>query len=326
LSSPSLEIRSRTSSLFNNMDKLAELTLILLGEQGKDSPESVKATSGNVLRILKEDQIRKVCGEMMYRAGAEVYTLGDISELKFAENTLLGRIVVGGRKKSTRPDDKIQSFQPIVTLERNSRAIRTFGECQCALAKEGTICPHMAALMIAWARGSREFKEDSEYLGSKFEKAKQKVRDSLDDLVASMQTGTDAENFELLQKVYAKIRRWRDAVKEMNRNTVRGGKGDKKFDPIRELSGTINYVSLAILAAVERRYKLRTIDIYNEATLTGFGKVLELFVEGTRFDSKLLASSSLPRKEGKVSRTANASSDQTKRSWDVLIENFSGAS
>ena len=147
------------------MDKLAELTLILLGEKGRDSPESVKATSGNVLRILKEHQIRKVCGEMMYRAGAEVYTLGDISELKFAENTLLGRIVVGGRKKSTCPVNKIQSFQPIVTLERNSRAIRTYGECQCALAKEGTICPHMAALMIAWARVSREFKEDNEYLG-----------------------------------------------------------------------------------------------------------------------------------------------------------------
>jgi hypothetical protein len=267
---------------------------------------------------------------MIYRAGVEVYTLGNISEQKFAENTLLGRIAVeGGRKKSTRPSDKIQSFQPIITLERNSRAIRTYGECQCALASEGTICPHMAALMIAWARGSREFKEDNEYLGSKFEKAKQKVRDSLDELVASLQTMTDAENLELLQRAYAKIRRWKDVVREMNRDTVcvRGGKEDKKFDPIRDLSGTINYVSLGILAGVERRYKLRTIDMYNEATLTGFGKVLELFVESTRYDSKSLASSSLPRKQGKVSRTANASSDQTKRSWDLLIENFAkGAS
>ena len=141
-------------------------------------------------------------------------------------------------------------------------------------------------------------------------------------ICTSMQTGTDAENFELLQKVYAKIRRWRDAVREMNRVQSAEGRGTTKFDPIRELSGIINYVSLAILAAVERRYKLGTIDIYNEGTLTGFGKVLELFVEGTRFDSKSLASSSLPRKEGKVSRTANASSDQTKRSWDLLIENF----
>jgi len=291
--------------------------------------ESAKAASGNILRVLNESKIRKICGEVIYRAGMEVYNLGNsVSEKKFAENSLSGRIGVRG-KKSTSNLSEISQFQSIITLEtggNSKKAIRTYGECNCTLAGEGTICPHMAALLIAWVRVPKEFKEDLKHLRSKFEKERQNVNDALKALLEFLQNGTDAETFDVLQKTYARLRGWRDSLREIS--SLRGNREyNSRFDPVCELSETINHVSLAILSTVGHKYKVRAIDIYNEATLSTFGKVLELFVENTSYVGKSsLDSSSSPEKREKkmVSGPTNSSSSQktTKRSWDMVIENF----
>jgi len=294
--SSSSEIVRRTNVLFKNVDKLEELTLVFLGK-----PKERTAKAGNVLRCLKESKIRKTCGEVIYRAGVAGYTL--ISEEKFADNTLLGRV----RGKN---HGDIQYFQPSISLERSAGTIRTFGECQCALAREGTICPHMAALLIAWVRAPQKFEEDLEFLRTRFEKARQDVTSSLEELLVSMETSSRAEVFDLLQKTFSQIRRWGDRARELEREPI------ARFDSLREFSAVINCISLAIMAAVERKYSVRAMDIYNRATLTTLGRVLELFAESTNSTS--------PGK--KVPHKATASSEKTSRSWDVLVENFAKSS
>jgi len=298
-----------------------ELVALLIGRE-----ESSKAASGNVLRVLNESQIRKICGEVIYRAGVEVYNLGNsVSQKKFAENSLIGIIGVKG-KKSTSNLPEISQFQSIITLEKegnSKKAIRTYGECNCTLAGEGTICPHMAALLIAWVRVPKEFKQDPEHLRSKFEKERQNVNGTLEELLEFLQNGTDAEVFDVLQKTYARLRGWRDTLNEIG--SLRGKREyNSKFDPVCELGGTINHVSLAILSAVGHKYKVRAIDIYNDATLTTFGKVLELFVENIYAGKSLNASSPVKREGKMISDPTNSSSSQktTKRSWDMVIENF----
>ena len=172
--------------------------------------------------------------------------------------------------------------------------------------------------MIAWVREPQDFKENLEYLRSKFEKAKQGVSVSLEELLDFIETGTSAETLGLLGKTYSKIRQWGDAIKEVNKDNRSLRASAKNFDPLRELSGTINYVSLAIISAIGDKYKLRALDLYNKSTLTSLGQVLELFVENTRYESKSLAPPSV--KERKALR--NKVSQQTARTWDLLLENF----
>jgi hypothetical protein len=315
----SSEIIRRTNALFKNVDKLEELTLFLL-ERPKEKEgrtASAKFIAGSVLRGLKESKIKKTCGEVIYRAGVQEYMLGRVLEEKFADNTLLGR--VGGKKSTS--DADIQYFQPSITLERNARTIHTYGECQCTIAREGTICPHMAALMIAWVREPRKFAEDFGYRRTRFEKARQNLMSSLEELLVSLEMSSRAEVFALLQKTFSKLRRWGDGVKDVKRQDV---ELNTHFDPLREFSGTINYISLAIMATIERKYAVQAIDIYNRASLTTFGRVLELFVESTRYSGK--SADSLARKERKkMPHNVVAAGEKTARSWDVLIENFANS-
>ncbi len=298
LSSPS-EIIRRADLLFRNVDKLEELTLSLLSNPKK---KDTKDLFGNVLRSLDEIKIRKICGEVIYRAGLQGFPR--VSEKKFAENTLLGKIDARGK-------NGIQLFQPSISLERkNSSKIHTYGECQCTLAAEGSLCPHIAALMIAWVRKPKEFEEDLESLKSKFEKTRQRVMVSLEELLHSVETSSSNEALDLLQKIYSNIRRWGNEIKDAgDRETSREL---ENYNPLREFSATINRISLAIIFAIDHKYKLNAIEIYNRATLTTLGKVLELFVENTRYDNK----SSQTKNERKVPR------QKTGRSWDMLIENF----
>lgn len=295
----SSEITGRTDLLFKNIDRLEEIAFFMLRNPKE---KGYRDASGNVLRTLSEFKIRKICGEVLYRAGVQSYA--EISEKKFARDTLSGKI-------DARDRNKIQSYQLNITLERkDSRSkIHTFGECQCALAKEGNLCPHIAALMISWVKKPQEFQEDLLYLKSDFAKARKNVLDSLEELLDSIENSSSAQVLDSLQDTYSRIRSCGNNIREVNRDLARS----KFFDPIREFSGTINYVSLAIVSAIECKYpKIKAIDVYNKATLTTFGKVLELFVENTEHESK----STPVKKDRKTSNTT------TTRSWDVLVESF----
>jgi hypothetical protein len=313
----SLENVRRTAHLFEMMDKLEELTLLCLqSSQEKADPENAKVVSGGVLRDLSDFKIRKICGEVIHRVGLQIYNQHGVADAKFAENSLYGKIEMGGNDSRQIP---IQFFRPRVTLDRvKSRSIRSYGECQCRIADEGNLCPHMSALLIAWVREPREFKEDPEYLISNFEKARMEVRGSLGELLGSMENMTRAEALDILQKIYTKIRQWRSEIKEFPNDSFLAF-GAKKFDPICELSAEVNYVSLAVLSAIQTKYKLRTIDIYNSGTLTTFGAVLKLFVDNTRYNDKSFTAN----KQQKRSKKNTDVDKETARTWDLLVENFS---
>jgi hypothetical protein len=302
------ELAGSTGYLFKNIDDLLELTLFL--------SSSKEVVAGSVLRSLNEYKIRKACGDVIYRVGLQVYSYDGVSEKTFADNSLFGRMDVGRKGSGSW---EIKSIQLSITLEtKNSRSIRMFGDCQCTQVSEGCICPHMAALMIAWVREPRGFKENFEYLKSKFEKAKQDASASLEELLDFIETGTSAETLGLLEGTYSKIRQWSDAIKEVNKDDRALRAGAKNFDPLRELSGTINYVSLSIISAIGDKYKLRALDLYNKSTLTSLGKVLELFVENTSYENKSVAPPSVKGRKA----LRNKASQQTARTWDQLLENF----
>ena len=314
----SFEIVRRTQVFFKSMDKLEELTISFFAGTTKEKQGPVKIASGPVFRGLTELKIRKICGEVIYRAGVQQYTLGRVSEEKFADNTLFGK-VSGNKSKSP---GEIQYFHPSITLEReNAKTLRTFGECECELAREGTLCTHMAALLIAWARQPQKFEEDLEYLRSRFEEAQQNVLSSLEDLLSFVESSsTKAEVFALLQETYSQIKSWGNGISEAGRDP----RANVHFDPFREFSSTINYVSLAIMAAVERKYSLEILDLYNSATLATFGRVLTLFVESTGDSDKSPVRSSSRGKQKAGKKSGNAAK-KTVRSWDLLIENFTKA-
>ena len=299
------------------MEKLQELTLSFHSSYDKQhtGTMNVADASGNVLRSLNEFKIRKTCGEVMFRAGMQIFTRHGVSDRKFAENTLSGRIEAGAKESKS---EGIPFFRSSVTLERkNSRTVRTYGECQCVFVNEGNLCPHLAALMIAWIREPREFREDPDYLIFRFEKAKQEVRVSLEELLNSLKEGTGAYVLDLLQKTYSKIKYWGNAISDKSNDDYNF---EKNFDPIREFSRIVNDVSLMMMSAIGRKYDLQTLDVYNSGTVTTFGKMLDLFVEKSRYNGKLEISRA-EKKERKLSMRINDSKGTT-RSWDLLVENF----
>ncbi len=288
--------------LFKKVDELEELTFLLLRRGSKSGG---KIAPSNVLRNLTEFKVRRICSVVLYRVAAQGGIA--ISRKKVAGDTLRGEAEARGGD-----DNQRQFFKTGITLKRNSSTkISAYGDCQCPLGRAGNLCPHMAAIMIAWVRNPEEFEEDPEYLRSLFEKTRQDVVSCLQDVADSSETSSRSEDLDLLQKIYSKIRRWGNEVGQDYGGTAREL---LDFDPLREFSATVNYISLAIISAIERRYALPALEIYNRATLATLGRVLEMFAENTGYAGK--SSMEKKKEEKKVSR------EKTARSWDLLVESF----
>jgi hypothetical protein len=190
----------------------------------------------------------------------------------------------------------------------------------------------MAALMVAWVRKPQDFVEagEDQMRKSKFEEARQRVVDSLRELIGCIEKSSSRiYDLRLLQKTYSKLKLWVDDVKEANDGglTILAEKSEKDVRPfIREFSETLNSVSFAIMSAIERKYNVGTTDLYNMTTVSTFARMLELFVESESHrklvDSRLVRGSS-GRKKETLTSSATISS-HTARSWDSLVENFSG--
>ena len=330
------EIFRRTRLLFKNVDKLKQVALFghrAEEEDGLPRAEIEKIAfshAGLVLRSLTEYNVRRMCGEAVYGAGLQNYTQGRVSDKKFSKNTLSGKLDESGRKWLSSRDP--QFFEPTITLERNSKRPLISGGCACSLASEGSLCAHIAALMIAWVRKPQDFVEggNDQTMKSEFEEAMQRVVDSLKELIGCIEKGSSStDDLRLLQKTYSKLRLWADDVKEANGGAlaIRGAQPDKDLRPlIREFSETLNYVSFALMFAIESKYKVGTTDLYNMTTVSTFARVLELFVEseGRRKPvDPILVRGKSGRKREMLTSPATVSS-HTARSWDSLVENFSG--
>jgi hypothetical protein len=334
--SPTAEIFRRTSLFFKNVDKLKQLALSGPHAEEEDGLLGVEieknafSHAGLVLRSLTEFNVRSMCGEVVYGAGLQNYTQGRVSDKKFSKNTLSGKLNEGGRKWLSSRDP--QFFEPTITLERNSKRPHICGGCACSLAGEGSLCTHMAALMVAWVRKPQDFAEvgEDQMRKSKFEDARQRVVDSLRELIGCIEKSSSRiDDLRVLQKTYSKLKLWADDVKEVNDGglTIHAEEPDKDLRLfIREFSETLNCVSFALMSTIERKYKVGTTDLYNMTTVSTFARMLELFVESEghrKLVDSILVRGTSGRKKETLTSPATVSS-HTARSWDSLVENFSG--
>jgi hypothetical protein len=300
------EIFWYTTILFKNVDALERIALY--GSHGEKDRERTDEFShaGIMLRSLTEYNVRSMCGAAVYGAGLKDYVEGRVSGKKFWKNTLSGKIDENGRRWLSGADKHF--FEPTITLERSSNRPRISGACACSLASEGSLCPHVAALMIAWVRKRQEFVEEGngQTMESEFLEARRRVSDSLREVVTSIENGSSrSEDLFVLQKAHSKLRVWAADVKEVT-------DGDQRKYFARKFSETLNSVSFVLMSAIETKYGVGATELYNKTTVSTFARALELFVNSGHRKS----TDSIRRK-----KTSPVSSNVS-RSWDTLLEEF----
>jgi len=308
------EIFRRTNVLFENVGKLERLALSGINESSQGPDDKGSSRAGLVLRTLSDFDARSICGAVIYGAGVQEFNRGRVLEKKFLKDSLSGKVEDARQKQLF--------FEPSITLEKKSpNKFRTFGDCSCALSEEGSLCAHIAALMVAWVKRPEDFTE-SKSTKFEFEIAKHSVASSLDQLVSCIEEvrSTASEDFEVLQRTYGKLRIWAGEIKDA-KNHPSSSKESRLA--IHELSLTVNRISFGIISAIENKYNTRTAtELYNKNTVSTFGRILETFAQSPAF-RKLPAKSN----RGKRKMPATASEkpqSSTTRSWDTLIEDFAG--
>jgi hypothetical protein len=293
------------------MERLEQLALFG-GHEVETTSQSKSGESfshaGLIVRSLSEFNVRNICGEAVYGAGLQNYSQGRVSKAKFSRNTLAGRLDERGRKWLSSSDP--QFFDATITLERNSKKPRISGSCACSLAKEGSVCTHMAALLIAWVRKPQDFEDDKdESRKTEFQEARQQAISSLRELAGCIrESSSTPDDLRLLQRTRSRLRIWaadaREATVTRNEN---GGV------LAREFSDTINSISRALMSAIEVKYNINTTDLYNASTVSTFTSMLDLFLETTAAEEKNSAARAPTRRQAKK---------LTARSWDTLVENY----
>lgn len=359
----------RTSTLFRCVDQLERVALYGADEEaseelggGKNKPvayhspqqqeeEDKLSRAGHILSSLTDHMVRNMCGEQVYSSGLTYYMAGRMSDRRFSDNTISAKV---NAKKKGLFSRGPEILEPTLTFERSKKnsdgqRISIYGRCGCSQSHD--LCPHAAALMIAWVRKPRAFEENEEEDKEEkkegtnnkllFDRERERVMRSLKEVVNSIQqtASSRSDDLEVLQKVYSKLRLWTSHVKEAEGHhdggnlTLPGVENDSPHPKsgvfISEFSATINSVSFAIMSAIERKYPgVGATDLYNGATVSTFARVLESFVEN--------ASYGVGRKEKQEESVAEETSSTlvtppmakggktASRSWDGLIDELAG--
>jgi hypothetical protein len=323
-----------------NDDGDEEHNITTRGSQPIGREEDKLSHAGQLLRNLTEAMVRNMCGEQIFSAGLTYYMEGRISDRCFSNDTISAKLNV---KKKGLFGRGPELFEPRLTFERTKAQRRTsiYGQCACSMSQERILCPHAAALMIAWVRKPKMFDEakkeddddEAKTATSLFEQTRGQVMLSLKGLVSCIEGGSSrSDDLEVLQKTYSKLRFWTNQVRDASGATIENASSSRPpsdaFQPlIREFSATINSVSFAIMSAIESKYaNVGTTDLYNSATVSTFAKVLESFVENASYRKAGDSATNQKQKEMLVTpAVAPTVSTQTGRSWDSLIEEFSSS-
>ncbi len=161
--------------------------------------------AGLVLRALSEYDVRNICGQSVIRCRTpRLFTGENLTNEVFKELSL--REIGESERNLPSTGRNKQSFEASITLGMNSNRTRyrTSGDCSCALSREeGSLCSHVASLMIAWVRKSQDFEESVKF---DFDDARRRSMDSLDKLVISIEDGDSGfkDDIEMLQRTYTK--------------------------------------------------------------------------------------------------------------------------
>lgn len=328
LSSRASEIFRRTNLLYKKVDKLQQLALFgrftnKERELKVEAQKNVFSDVGMVLSNLTEYNVRRMCGEAVFGAGLQNHMQGRVTDKKVWRDTLSGKLNENGRKWLSINDP--QFFESTITLERNSKRPRISGACSCSLASEGSICTHMAALMISWVRKRQDFTEGADYQTVKFEfnETRREVACMLREITNYIENGSSRnDDVWLLQRTYSKLRLWGDEITKGSGEIIVKDSSQLEKELLREFSKTINNVSFDIMTAFENKYKVRTTDLYNKTTVSTFAKVLDLFIGNV---DQSIQVDPLRQRNGrrKMKKTLKVPSLAT-RSWDSFVDNFRG--
>ncbi|MDG7001184.1 MAG: hypothetical protein JRN15_18975 [Nitrososphaerota archaeon] len=355
MSSP--EIVRRTSALYRSVERLGQVVLSRSYEPSVDESETTNSDSkregelshaGESLCKLTELTIRSMCGAAVYSSGLAYYTERRISERHFSNDTISARLIA--RKSEMQPGGH-EFFEPRLTLERakNREGIKIFGECGCSWSKEGILCPHAAALMIAWVRNPEAFEPQAvpdERLSTvaRFAKRRQEVMMSLRQLTNYIENGgsSQRDDLEILQSTYSIVSFWLKQVEDVDvksfnpksKNNI-GSQSSYAGALRHEFCAVVNYVSLAAMTAIESKYpKTKASELYNASTTSTLGNVLKILVEtmseeetkDSTTKAKAGRQTKHVKKRGKIiAIRSDAKETKTSRSWDRLIEEFTSS-
>ena len=353
MSSP--EIVRRTSALYGSVERLGQVALSRSYETSAKESENTSSESkkegelshaGESLCKLTELTIRSICGVAVYSSGLAYYTEGRISERHFSNDTISAKL---SARRNEMQASGTEFFVPRLTLERakNREGIKIFGECGCSWSREGILCPHAAALMIAWVRNPEAFEplavpDDKLSVIAQFTKRRQEVMSSLKELTNYIENGgsSQREDLEMLQSTYSMISLWLKQVEDSDTKSLSsstknnaGSKGSSAVSLKHEFSAVVNYVSLAVMTAIESKYpRIKASELYKASTVSTLGSVLETFVQSIseeqtvdpRTKSKVKSRTKRVKK-GKLVATRPDAKKKTARSWDNLIEEFSSS-
>ena len=339
------------------MERLGQVALSISYETSANGSENTSSDSkregelshaGESLSKLTELTIRSMCGAAVYSSGLGYYTEGRISESHFSNDTISARLAA---RRSEMQASGTEFFEPRLTLERakNREGIKVFGECGCSWSKEGILCPHAAALMIAWVKNPEAFEplavpDDKLNVVVQFAKRREEVMSSLTELTNYVENGDSSprEDLEMLQSTYSMVSLWLKQVEDVDAKSLSslpknntGSRSSSTCSLKHEFSAVTNYVSLAVMTAIESKYpKIKASELYHASIMSTLGKVLETFVESVSEDRtvdsrtkvKVRRQTKRVDKGKKVAIRSNTKETKTARSWDSLIEEFTSSS
>lgn len=318
------------------MEELQGLTLHFEKEKVESTRFAKKgdnfSQAGLILRSLNEIDVRKICGAVVYGAGEQHYLRGRVGKRKFSKNSLSCKLVQdsGTKLPSTvkqRKQPEPTYFEASIALEGNleKKRFRSYGDCSCPLSREeGSLCEHIAALMIAWIRNPQDF-EESKNGKLDFEISKRRVMNSLNDIVGCIEEGGSGidDDRELLQRTYRKLRLW---ASEITDERISQPPDLSSGQAIRDFMWAINYVSLAIIFAIGNKYNIpNAIAIYNKNTVSTFGRITETFVQSVDSGKRATPAAVIEKRQKGKLQTSAKSLSKTARSWDAILEDFTGS-
>jgi len=365
------------ANFFKRFEALQQLTLYPSDYRKKEKQEESEAEvndSQPLLGIVSDGGIKNWVGEDAYRQGLQYFMEGRLTDRKVSQSVLsscvhekagsLDSYVARIEFKKARSNDSDSDERK--KGETSYHHVSAWCEClerETAIKKRRrSVCPHIAALLISWARKPNTFErsssENKEKLVTKGDERRQRLSDiamATDRVFASLETMislileegrcTDPEVLDMVQLMYSSMRlsttqigeRWEEEKLSQDISKV------EDFENILGFSFIANVINSRIFAALDMKYRSGMMQIKNNADVDALRKLVENFVElpqssktAKEEKEKGTVSSRVPVLRNQVHRKSSHSHAKEKmvkadrevnhsdisRSWDKIMEEF----
>lgn len=271
---------------------------------------------------ISEQEIKYLChnNDVFWR-GIEYFMQGRVLQRQI-------RLAKSGLEVHARVTGKSAPYYDVdIVFEAGGKHLRT--RCNCP-DRMHNMCKHVVAVLVCWSRKPRSFNLDIGELvhpdgdglvdpvfAERFENALAR----LEDVVERMPSSSRKEDFAVLQQL-GTIMRWGSV----------GSKSEKRETV--EFAKLTSVVSASIIAALDAKYGLGAMALYNSATAGIMGELMERFIEKvqkpTTTGQSTIKEEAQIQGDGEAHITPIAIRDTEKknrsrdvsRSWDGILEEF----